>query len=83
MNRFFVEGGPETSNLRWGIESVLLKSGGVHRAQLVRELEAYFCEVVDSSSKLQLLELHQTATLSALDEGALVANVRFEGGSDV
>lgn len=78
MSRCFPENAPHTTNLRWGIESILINHGVVApkgRADLIEALEEYFINVVGLSSPNQIREDPPTA----LDVGALLENVRFEG----
>lgn len=74
MNRIFPEAGPDTTNLRWGIESIL--SSALDREGMITELEVYFTRVVyltdpngwENEGEVRL----------GLDEAALQANIRFE-----
>lgn len=83
MNRCFPEAGPETTNLRWGIESILRIHNVVAphgQRTLIVELEAYFREVVESTDLRTLSEkVSGSINLHAvLDEGALLTNSQYD-----
>lgn len=72
----FPEGGPDTTNVRWGIEATLLQQGVFPTAQLIIALEKYFIETVQHSD---LVVPGRSDVAEELEFGALENNIQFEG----
>lgn len=68
--RHFPEGGQETTNLRWGIESVIRELGIIPTPSMIIMLEAYFMDVVVAPDHMDEGDL---------ECAALIANNQFEG----
>ena len=70
MHRNFPEAGPETTNLRYGIETILLQNGFDATPAVICELEDYFQRIVRSSTLNGL----STNLENELDMSALFCN---------